>query len=103
MSIIREIGLPAIEARIAELTEAVRTAAREAGYSVATPADPARHGPMVAIRAQDDAALVAKLDEAGIVTTCRDGNLRVALHFYNNARDVESLFTALKRYRHLLV
>ena len=103
LSIIQEIGLPAIEARIAELTEAVRAAAHEAGYSLATPADPARHGPMVAIRAHDDAALVANLDQAGIVTSCRDGNLRIALHFYNDERDVESLFTALKRHRHLLV
>ena len=103
LSIIREIGLPAIEARIGELTEAVRAAAREAGYSVATPEDPDRHGPMVAIRAQDDAALVGILNEAGIVTSCRDGNLRIALHFYNDERDVESLFTALKRHRHLLV
>ena len=103
LSIIREIGLPAIEARIGELTDAVRDAAREAGYSIATPADPAHHGPMVAIRAHDDAALVAKLGEAGIVTSCRGGNLRVALHFYNNASDIESLFTALKRNEHLLV
>jgi selenocysteine lyase/cysteine desulfurase len=58
---------------------------------------------MVAIRAQDDAALVGILNEAGIVTSCRDGNLRIALHFYNDERDVESLFTALKRHRHLLV
>ncbi len=103
LSIIREIGLPAIEARIGDLTEAVRSAAHEAGYSLATPEEPARHGPMVAIRSQDDAALVRILDEAGIVTSCRDGNLRIALHFYNDERDVESLFTALKRHRHLLV
>ena len=103
LSIIREIGLPAIEARIAELTESVRTAAAEAGYSIATPENPARHGPMIAIRAHDDAKLVANLAEAGIVTTCRDGNLRIALHFYNNSRDIESLFTALKQNRGLLV
>ncbi len=103
LSIIREIGLPVIEARIGELTEAVRAAAREAGYSVATPEDPDRHGPMVAIRTRDDAALVGILNEAGIVTSCRDGNLRIALHFYNDVRDVEALFTALKRHRHLLV
>ena len=103
LSVIREIGLPAIEARIADLAGAVRGAARDAGYSVVTPEDPDRHGPMVAIGARDDAALVGILDEAGIVTSCRDGNLRIALHFYNDERDVESLFTALKRHRHLLV
>ena len=102
MSVIREIGLPAIEARIADVAAAVRAAARDAGYSVVTPEDPNRHGPMVAIRAQDAAALVGILDEAGIVTSCRDNNLRLALHFYNNECDVESLFTALRRHRHLL-
>ncbi len=103
LSVIREIGLPVIEARIADLAGAVRAAARDAGYSVVTPEDPDRHGPMVAIGARDDAALVGILDEAGIVTSCRDGNLRIALHFYNDERDIESLFTALKRHRHLLV
>ncbi|MFQ5634510.1 MAG: aminotransferase class V-fold PLP-dependent enzyme [Gammaproteobacteria bacterium] len=102
LAVLLEPGLPAIEARIGELTTAIKDAAREAGYSVATPADPTRHGAMIAIRAVDDAALVAGLEEDDIVTSCRDGNLRVSPHYYNNEQDIEALFRALSRRRHLL-
>jgi selenocysteine lyase/cysteine desulfurase len=102
LAVLQEQGLPAIENRIGELTAAIKDAARQAGYSLATPEDPARHGALIAIRAVDDAALVASLEAEGIVTSCRDGNLRVSPHYYNKEQDVDTLFRALKKRRHLL-
>jgi len=100
---LHDVGMAAVERRIAELTAVIRHAAGDAGYTLATPSDPARHGPMIAIRARDDAALVAALEADDIVTSNRDGNLRVAVHYYNNEQDIETLFAALRRHRDLLM
>ncbi len=103
LGIIEEVGLGAIAARIGELTGQIKARAREAGYSLATPADPTRHGAMIALRCRDAPALVAGLAEQGIVVSDRDNNLRISPHFYNNEQDIETLFAALARLRQLLV
>ena len=46
--------------------------------------------------------LVAALEDKGVITSCRDDNLRVSSHFYNNLEDVEVLFDALNGLRELL-
>lgn len=94
VGVIREAGLPAIAARIVELTTQVKEEARRAGYAVATPED--AHGALIAIRSTDERRLVAELLQEGIVTSSRGGNVRVAPHAYNDSRDVEALFRALR-------
>ena len=72
------------------------------GGSIATPLDPASRGALVAIRAKDEHALVAELQGADILTSSRDGNLRVSPHCYNTHADIEALLGALAPRRHLL-
>jgi selenocysteine lyase/cysteine desulfurase len=72
------------------------------GVKLATPADPGRRGATVAIRAADDAALVERLAARGIVTSCRDGNVRASFHFYNDSTDIARLVAALAAERSLL-
>ena len=103
LQILAEIGLPAIENRIVELTAAIISEAGSAGYTLAMPDDPERHGAMVSLRTHDEQALVASLEDQGIVTSCRFDNLRIAPHFYNNQHDIDTLFRALKRQKHLLI
>ena len=103
LQIIREIGLPAIAAQIRTLTDAIKSSAMRRGFRLATPADPAGHGPLIAIRAHRVDLLVKRLEQQGIITSSRDGNLRVSPHFYNTVADVDRLFAALDTQRDLLV
>lgn len=102
LQIVNEIGLAAIEKRIAEITTQIIEEAGRAGYTLAMPAETDRHGALVSLRSTDDNELVARLEADDIVTSCRFGNLRISPHFYNNVADVDELFRALRKQRHLL-
>ena len=67
-----------------------------------TPKQRERHGALICVRSTDVDALVAALGRDGIVTSSRDGNLRVSAHSYNSADDVDAVLEALTRHRHLL-
>lgn len=102
IGLIRETGIEAIEARIRDLTGLAMDRLTEAGCQLATPRDDARRGPQVAIRARDEAALVARLAERGVVTSGRDGNVRAMFHAYNDEGDVDALVAAVTAHRDLL-
>jgi selenocysteine lyase/cysteine desulfurase len=72
------------------------------GARVATPRGADEHGPLVAIASPDPDALVAALGEDRIVVSCRDANVRVSLHLYNDEGDVDRVLGALSESRHLL-
>jgi len=102
LGIISEIGLECIERQIRGLTTAIMDRAKAARYVVSTPQDPAAYGPMIAIRSTDMHRLVGLLREEHVVTSCRDGNIRIATHFYNSADDIDRLFESLARHSDLL-
>ena len=80
--------------QIAQVTALIVDAVDAHGWDLATPRD--RHGAMLAIRSIDAARLVERLGERDIILTERDGNIRVAAHFYNDASDVARLVAALE-------
>ena len=102
MSIVEEAGLQAIEAHVSGLATRLIDGLDELGASVVTPRDPARRGPLVCVRSTDVDALVRELAAERIVTSSRDGNLRIALHLYNVEEDVDTILAALARRPHLL-
>ena len=52
---------------------------------------------MLAVASTDEHAHVAALEELGIITSCRDGNIRISPHFYNNLEDVENIVDGFKK------
>lgn len=103
LAILEQVGMDAIASRIELLSGRCLDRLAEAGIATATPREDARRGPTVAIRSTDDAALVARLSADGIVTSCRDGNVRASFHFYNDDSDIDTLVSALQRHRELVV
>jgi selenocysteine lyase/cysteine desulfurase len=103
MELMKEIGIEETAAHVRELTGLlIEGVEEELGGRVVTPHDPNRRGPLVAVASTDDRALVAALGRDGIVTSCRDGNLRVSPHCYNTREDIEAVLAALGRSRDLL-
>ena len=103
LQLVSEIGLDAIEQHIRTLNRTIKQKTLENGFQLAMPTEDSGHGPLVTIRSTDMYRLVAALADKGIVTSCRDDNLRVSPHFYNNLDDVDVLFDALNSRRDLLV
>ena len=93
-------GLHEVASRIQAVTDEVKQAVRDNHWTLVTPPD--RHGAILAIKSKDAAALVAKLKEDDVIVSERDGNIRVAPHFYNDAGDVRKLVEALKQNAALL-
>jgi selenocysteine lyase/cysteine desulfurase len=102
IELMKEIGVGATRAHVSQLNEALCAGIDELGGTIVTPRDPASHGALVAIRSTDEHALVAALAEDGILTSSRDGNLRVSAHCYNTHEDIDVLLEGLKRHRALL-
>ena len=102
MSLIEEAGPAAIEEHVRLLTAQLIDGLLGLGATVVTQRDPERRGPLVCVRSTDVDLLVRELQDERIVTSSRDDRLRIALHLYNTAEDVDRVLAALRARRHLL-
>ncbi|MFC6882736.1 MULTISPECIES: aminotransferase class V-fold PLP-dependent enzyme [Actinomadura] len=89
----------AIDAHVRELTAVAHERLAEAGYAIASPADPALRGPQVAIKVDDPDGLAAALAGRRVVTSPRGDLLRLSFHYYNDVSDVDALLGALRDLR----
>jgi selenocysteine lyase/cysteine desulfurase len=105
MELMMEIGIAETREHVNALNERLIGGVDELGGVVVTPREAEQRGALVCIRSTDAPALVSKLGEQGIVTSERDGNLRVSAHAYNTADDIDHVLKALAAngVRHLLV
>jgi selenocysteine lyase/cysteine desulfurase len=102
IELMREIGIAETRAHVTALNERLIAGVDELGGSVATPRDPERRGALICIRSSDAPELVRRLGGEGIVTSDRDGSLRVSAHAYNVEEDIDAVLASLERHRELL-
>lgn len=92
---IRDAGVGAIEARIAEHVDAIIEIADRHGVAVSSPRERARRAGIVALAPAEPARLAAALANAGIVATARGVAVRVAPHVGTDAETIRMLDDAL--------
>lgn len=102
MDLMHEIGIPETEQHVNKLTDVLIEELSRIGAKIVTPLDPAHRGPMIAVASNDEQALVAALADDGIITSSRDGNVRLSWHCYNSVADVEALIGGLERHSRYL-
>ena len=102
IELMEEVGIAETETHVQALNELLIDGVDELGGRVVTPRDPALRGALLCVASTDAPALVAALACDGIVTSSRDGNLRLSAHCYNSPADVATVLEALARHRSLL-
>ena len=102
MDLMHEIGIAATEQHVGRLIDLLVEGIDRIGARMVTPRDPAKRGPMVAVATTDEAAMVGALAEDDILTTARDGNVRLSLHAYNSEEDIAAMVEGLERHAALL-
>jgi len=102
MDLMNEIGIADTERHVSQLTNRLIEGLDRIDAPIVTPRDPTHRGPMIAVRSTDEQAMVNALAEDRILTTARDGNIRLSWHCYNSDDDVEAVVAGLRRHARLL-
>ncbi|HYL10068.1 MAG TPA: aminotransferase class V-fold PLP-dependent enzyme [Candidatus Acidoferrales bacterium] len=91
-------GVETIEAHNRRLMELMLERLPKDRCVAASPADPAERGPYACFAARSPektAALYDKLRKAGVITSLREGKVRVSPHLYNTERDIDRLISVV--------
>ncbi|HEY7207962.1 MAG TPA: aminotransferase class V-fold PLP-dependent enzyme [Gaiellaceae bacterium] len=102
IELMKEIGIAETREHVRELNSWLIDGLDELKAVVVTPRKPKRRGALICVRSTDSHALVDALAREGIVTSERDGNLRISAHAYNSTEDVDAVLASLRRHRRLL-
>jgi selenocysteine lyase/cysteine desulfurase len=103
LKLLLEVGLDKVWNHTLDFHGALREEMENFGAKVMTPSGPSSHGVMIAIQTTHEHALVSGLEEVGVITSSRGGNLRVSPHFYNTVVDIGKLMESLRKHRSLIV
>lgn len=89
LELIHELGPEAVSAHALSLAQTIVdwTCDRD-DIDLITPRDPSRRGAVVSIRPRDARAASARLTDAGVAHSLREGGIRLSPHFYNTREEV---------------
>jgi len=99
LEVLLGVGTQTIERRVRSLTRRCMDSLHEIAWPSITPANDERRGAMICVPSRASGPLSQELMKRNIVTSNRDNNLRICLHFYNNDEDVDVLVAALRELR----
>ena len=102
IQLMEEIGIAETRAHVQDLNHRLLDGLDELRATVVTPRKRDRRGALVCVKSTDAGELVRALRREGIVTSDRDGNVRISAHAYNSVDDVDAVLAALARNRRLL-
>jgi selenocysteine lyase/cysteine desulfurase len=102
IGVLQETGVEEIRDHVLGLNSRLLAGLDDLKATTVTPRRPKRRGALVCVKSTDAPGLVAALGREGIVTSERDGNLRISAHLYNSDDDVDAVLEALARHRRLL-
>jgi selenocysteine lyase/cysteine desulfurase len=102
IELMQEVGIAETREHVLDLNSRLLDGLDELRAKVVTPRRPKRRGALICVRSNDATTLVAALGREGIVTSERDGNVRISAHCYNSVEDVEAVLASLQRHKHLL-
>jgi selenocysteine lyase/cysteine desulfurase len=93
---IESVGIPAIEARVRELTTKCIEMLKAKGHRTQTPENWAERAQIVNVMVPDAEGLMTALREKHrVVTNVKDGALRLSMSFFNNEEDIERTVDAI--------
>lgn len=89
-------GFTRIHEYILELGGELRDGLREIGLEPVTPDDPASRSGITSFVVPDPAGFVKALEKRKILASARQGAVRIALHAYNDSKDVQRVLEAVE-------
>ena len=92
------LGMAFIEAQVLAITDALAMGVKARGYRLLSPRGDGEKSGILAFAPASAAeleAISARLKEARVIHTCRDGYIRLSPHFYNSAAEVEEVLNLL--------
>lgn len=103
IELLEEIGITETREHVQALNHRLIDGLDDLRVQVATSRKRTKRGALICVRSRNAPELVAALRREGIVTSSRDGNLRISAHCYNSVEDIDAVVAALARNRRLLV